>query len=172
MTQYLKTNAMQWCICALLAVTISAGTYRSTANAANKNDMSPVTLQELAAAREGTAKYHNVEQAIADGYVSIDLYLSGEGFHYVNFSLIDGTFDPAHPEVLLYVPVPGENRLKLVGLEYLVPLNLSAGPPDGFTGDSDEWREDSEGFGFWETNAWVWMNNPEGIFAHDNPLIP
>src|SRR5262249_55908853 len=172
MTHYLKTTFMRWCVCAFLAGTITAGTYHLTARAAEKNDLSPTTLQELAAARSATAKYHDVQQAIADGYVSIDLYLSGEGFHYVNFSYIDGTFDPARPQVLLYVPVPGEDRLQLVGLEYLVPLNLSVGPLEGFTGDSDVWREDSEGFGFWETNAWVWMHNPEGIFAHDNPLIP
>jgi hypothetical protein len=36
-------------------------------------------------------------------------------------------FDPAHPEVL-YAPVPGEQRLQLVGVEYLVPVALSATP--------------------------------------------
>jgi len=151
---------------------ISTSAYNSSAFAADDTSLSSVTLQELASARAGTAKYHDVEQAEADGYVSIDLYLPGEGFHYVNFSLIDGTFDPAHPEVLLYVPVEGENRLKLVGVEYLIPLGLSADAPAGFTGDADEWREDSEGFGLWEVNAWIWEHNPEGVFGHDNPRIP
>lgn len=154
------------CVCTLLTG------YNHAAYAAKKNELSAATNTELAAARRGTAKYHDLQQAEADGYVNIDLYLSGEGFHYVNFSLIDGAFDPEHPEVLLYAPVPGEDRLELAGVEYLVPLALSPGPPTGFTGDADEWREDSEGFGFWEANAWIWLHNPEGIFGHDNPRIP
>jgi hypothetical protein len=49
---------------------------------------------------------------------------------------------------------------------------LSPNPPEGFTGDADQWREDTEGFGFWELNAWIWLHNPEGIFGHDNPRVP
>ncbi len=168
----LNTSLTSLCICALMVVGICIGSHNSSVMAAEHGQLSVSTLRELAAARAGTARYQNVEQAEADGYVNIDLYLSGEGFHYVNFSLIDGTFDPAHPEVLLYAPVGDDSKLRLVGAEYLVPLALSAEPPQGFTGDADEWREDSEGFGLWEINAWIWMNNPEGIFGHDNPRIP
>jgi hypothetical protein len=132
----------------------------------------PATHKELAQARRATAKYFNVAQAEADGYVNINLHLPGEGIHYVNFSLIDGTFDPERPEALLYSPTPCGDRLELVGVEYLVPLALSPNPPAGFTGAADEWRQDTEGFGFWELNAWIWLHNPEGIFGHDNPRVP
>ena len=44
--------------------------------------------QQLAAARQATAKYHDVDMAVADGYVSIG-YVPGEGFEYVNWSLVD-----------------------------------------------------------------------------------
>ena len=133
--------------------------------------LASATYQELAAARRATAKYHDVAQAEADGYINIDLYLSGEGYHYVNFSLVDGNFSPDRPQVLLYAP-NSDGTLRLVGVEYLVPLSASASAPAGFTGDEDQWRHDTEGFGFWELNAWIWMYNPEGIFAHDNELIP
>jgi hypothetical protein len=118
----------------------------------------------------GTAKYHDVAQAEADGYVNIDLYESGEGFHWVNVSLIDGTFDPAHPEILLYAPVPGEERLQLVAVEYVVPL--SEPRPAGFTGSADKWREDVEEFGLWELTVWVWEHNPKGVFEYLNPRVP
>jgi len=137
-----------------------------------QNQLSAATEQQLALARSATAKYHDVAQAEADGYTSIDLYLSGEGFHYVKFSLIDGNFDPEQPPVLLYAPVPGESRLELVGVEYLVPLSLSIEAPEGFIGDADQWRRDTEGFGLWELNAWIWLHNPEGVFSHDNPRVP
>ena len=135
------------------------------------NDLSALTQQELAQARKATAKYHDVAAAEADEYVNFDLCVSGEGCHYIKFSLLDDKFDPAEPEILIYAQAPGEDRLRLVGVEYLVPIALSPDPPAGFTGDVDEWRMDAEGFGLWELNAWIWLHNPEGVFAHDNPHI-
>ena len=159
-------------ICSLLIAAAPMTAHNASAVVVDKNQLSAATEQQLARACGATAKYHDVAQAEADGYTSIDLYLSGEGFHYVNFSLIDGNFDPEHPEVLLYAPVPGESRLQLVGVEYLVPLGLSIDAPEGFIGDADQWRRDTEGFGLWELNAWIWLHNPEGVFSHDNPRVP
>ena len=139
---------------------------------ATPDNLSAATDQQLAQARRGTAKYHDVAQAEADGYVNINIYESGEGLHYVNFALLDANFDPEHPEVLLYAPVPHENRMELVGVEYVVPLNLSSGAPAGFDGDADVWRNNSEGLGLWELNAWIWLNNSNGIFAFHNPRVP
>jgi len=139
---------------------------------ATPDNFSATTNQQLAQARRGTAKYHDIGQAEADGYVNINVYESGEGLHYVNFALLDANFDPEHPEVLLYAPVPHENRMELVGVEYVVPLNLSSGAPAGFDGDADVWRDSSEGLGLWELNAWIWLNNSNGIFAFHNPRVP
>ena len=128
------------------------------------------TQQELASARRATAKYHDLAQAEADGYVNIDLYEAGEGFHWVKFSLIDDVFDPAQPEILLYAPVPGETRLQLVAVEYVMPLSEPL--PSGFTGSADKWRQDIEEFGLWELTVWIWEHNPKGIFSYLNPRVP
>jgi hypothetical protein len=40
----------------------------------------------------------------------------------VKESLIDADFDPEQRETLLYALVPGEERLKLVAVEYVVPM--------------------------------------------------
>ena len=158
--------------CVLAAGVVSA--LMSTALAqGNRQGLPPAMQQELAAARSATAKYHDVAQAEADGYVSIDLYEPGEGHHWVKPSLIDGTFDATQPEILLYAGVPGESRLQLVAVEYIVPLALSPGaPPAGFTGAADTWREDSETFGMWELTVWIWEHNPNGLFVHKNPRVP
>src|SRR5262245_28670170 len=74
------------------------------------DDLIAATNQELAMARSATAKYHDPARAEADGYININAYEPGEGFHFVKPSLIDGTFNPDEPEVLLYAPVPNENR--------------------------------------------------------------
>lgn len=159
-------------VCSLLIGGTPLSDHSAAALSLNKHDLSAATERELARARSATAKYHDIAQAEADGYVNFDLYESGEGFHYVKFSLIDGNFDPAEPEMLLYSLVPGETRLELAGVEYLIPIVLSADAPAGFTGDADQWRNDMEGFGLWELNAWIWLHNPEGMFAHDNPRVP
>ena len=136
-------------------------------------NLSATAGQELSAARRATARFHDLAQAEAEGYINIDFYEPGEGFHWLKPSIIDGTFDPAQPEALLYAPVPGENLLRLVAVEYLVPISLSpGGPPDGFPGVADEWREDSEGAGLWELTVWLWMHNSNGMFVQHNPAVP
>jgi len=147
------------------------GTSASTVMATT-DKLSAATHQQLAQARRGTARYHDIAQAEADGYVNINVYESGEGLHYVNFSLLDCNFDPEHPEALLYAPVPHENRLRLVGVEYAMPLACSSAAPAGFTGDADVWREDTEGLGLWELNAWLWLHNSNGVFANTNLRVP
>jgi len=125
-------------------------------------------LQELARVRPATAAYQDVSRAEADGYVDIGLFVSGMGYHYVNFSLIDDTFDVENPEILVYSPNPN-GRLRLVAVEYAVPDSFPV--PDGFFGDSDVW-DDNLDFHLWTLHAWVWQGNPNGMFAELNPNIP
>ena len=169
-----RLSLMLIAVCSLLigGSAMSAHSTSALASVPTADNLSSATNQQLAQARRGTAKYHDIEQAEADGYVNINVYESGEGLHLVNFSLVDATFDPEHPEVLLYAPAPHENRMELVGVEYVVPLSLSAAAPAGFTGDADVWRQNSEGLGLWELNAWIWAHNSNGIFAFKNPRVP
>ena len=160
------------CALAIGGAAMSVHGTPAPAGAPAAGGLSADTNKELARARGATAKYHDIAQAEADGYVNINEYMSGEGFHYVNFALVDCNFDPEHPEALLYAPVPHENRLRLVGVEYAMPLGCSNAAPAGFSGDADVWREDTEGLGLWELNAWLWLNNPNGVFANTNPRVP
>ena len=161
----------------LLAV-LTATTLHSTVLAVSTKTISaPVTVNselnaELARARAATAKYHSVEAAEADGYISINFCEPGEGCHWLNPSYIDGAFDAERPEILLYAP--DENgKLRLVAVEYVEPIAfLPGGAPEGFTGDEDEWREDTEGAGLWELTVWLWLNNPDGMFEQHNPRVP
>ncbi len=159
--------------CLLLGVSpVNAQDTSDQANVPTAESLSVSTIIQLARARRATARYKELARAEADGYVNIDVSEEGEGLHYVNFSLVDATFDPEHPEVLLYARLPGKNCLELVAVEYVVPLALSSGPPAGFAGNHDVWRQDSEGLGLWELNAWIWLHNPNGIFAFLNPRVP
>jgi hypothetical protein len=151
---------------------VQSGQLRSVSSrTATDESLSAATLAELARARDATAKYHDVAEALADGYVQRG-YGPGEGFHFVNASLIDCTFDVEHPETLLYIR-SGEG-LRLVGVEYSVSNTCTATAPEGFTGDADEWEgPDAEGRPVWALIAWLWLANPNGVFAEPpHPQIP
>jgi len=81
--------------------------------------LSAENLADLARARAATARYHRVEQAEAEGYVNLNFCEEGEGCHWLNPALLDGQFDPAKPEILLYVR--DGDGWRLVGVEYVIP---------------------------------------------------
>ncbi|MBB6451698.1 hypothetical protein HNQ94_000119 [Salirhabdus euzebyi] len=122
---------------------------------------------ELAEARKGTAKYHNVQKAIDDGYLPTDEFVSVPGlgvmgYHYVNPGLVDGEVDASSPEVLLYVPMKNGD-VQLVGVEYLSTSEDSSlfGQQFDPPGAVEEYS----------LHVWIWKHNPNGMFAHFNPSI-
>lgn len=130
--------------------------------------------KELAQLRAATARYHKIENALADGY-DFDLtgYRSQMGHHYLKLSLLDGNFELDRPEVIMYVQEPKE-RWRFVGVEYAVPIqdmNNIPPPPAGFTGEADVWAVNHE-FDVWTLHVWIGLNNPNGIFASHNPRLP
>ena len=144
----------------------------NTTSAATKpavDNLSAETNHELSRARGATARYHDFELADAEGYDFLHC-VPGEGFEYVNWSLVDCNFDIEHPEALHYIA--SGNGLKLVGVEYVVPVACTATPPAGFTGDADQWEFEAEGLPIWALRAALWLPNPEGMFAEHNPRIP
>jgi len=144
--------------CLLLGIMVSA----------NAEPLPPETKTELGMARLATARYHNLQNALDDGYVNIDVYIPGMGFHYLNPALVDNVFDPAAPELLVYSPDQQLGKLRLVAVEYAVPLGGPA--PEGFFGDQDQWSAETD-FGIWSLHAWVWLNNPHGMFTQLNPRV-
>lgn len=142
------------------------------------DDVGAAANQELAAARLATAKYHDFEQALEDGYVQATPCVEGEGIHFRRpdefpDANLDCVFDPENPELLHYVPKPN-GELQLVGVEYLVPrsaaCNTLTQPPEGFSGDADEWELEIGGT-VWALNAFIWHGVPEGIFAFRSSKI-
>lgn len=168
MTRFLPLLIFVAICCVIIG---SAPATTSTTSAAAKpavDKLSPETNSELARARNATAKYHDFDRADADGYEFLAC-VPGEGFEYVNWSLVDCTFDIEHPEALHYIEQG--NNFKLVGVEYVVPTVCTATPPEGFAGDDDEWEFMAEGLPIWALRAAIWLPNPEGMFEEHNPRI-
>jgi hypothetical protein len=128
----------------------------------------------LAALRRRLAPFHRFEAAVAAGWSAqitscfSDPTLGGQGFHYGNPALIDGSAAALEPELLLYEPQVG-GGLRLVGVEYIVPFTAWAGaePPSLFGRAFHR----NEAFGVWALHLWIWRHNPSGRFADWNPRV-
>jgi len=131
---------------------------------------------ELAEARQATAMYQKVSHAESAGYTStLDTLgcfenpgVGGMGLHYLNGAILDGTPEADAPEALVYEMRPN-GKLKLVGLEYIVPVEAwtSAGPPTLF---GQEFHQHPV-LPLWVLHAWVWKPNPAGMFQDWNPNV-
>jgi len=143
---------------------------------------------ELAAVRQATARFHDVDAAIAAGYQLG--YVNGAGvriitgcvahptagamgYHYFSKQLIDdNVIDVLRPEGLVYSPGP-DGKLQLAAVEYVVPGAVS-NPPGVSVAPTVFGREMVilvPAVGFYTLHAWIWSNNPAGLFAHWSPRV-
>lgn len=138
---------------------------------------------DVAAVRQATVKYHDVNAALADGYVLF--YECTEqpgvgtmGQHFVKLPLVlEPGIDPLRPEVLVYAP-KRNGDWKFVAVEYvtLAPLWEEAfgSATPRVLGRDMEFREEGNRYGlpdFYELHAWIWQGNPRGLFDDWNPNI-
>jgi len=131
---------------------------------------------QLAALRRVTASFHDFENGKAAGWsTQITPCMTdpggagGMGFHYGKTSLIDGTASVETPQLLLYEPEKN-GSLRLVAVEYIIPYSFharSAAPPVLF----GQPFQQVDAFQLWGLHAWVWRDNPSGIFASWNPRV-
>lgn len=136
----------------------------------------------IEAARQATARYHDLAVARADGfapfYVCTDEAGAGAmGQHFVNGARVgDPSLDETKPEVLVYAPTPG-GGYRLVGLEYVVLAAdwdaTHAAAPVLF-GRTLKRVPAGNRYGlpdFYELHAWVWRPNPRGLFDDWNSKV-
>lgn len=127
---------------------------------------------EVAQVTSATSKYANFQTATSEGLIDVSGYVPNMGHHYLNPTLVDGTFEINKPEIILYTPDQNGNMI-MVGIEYSIvpasPDNPGA-PPEGFDGNLDIWHF-NENVGQWQLHVWTMLENPDGIFASFNPAI-
>ena len=132
-----------------------------------------------------TARYHDVDRAIADGYSLRLPDVSGNtcieepgegamGVHMVNTALLDSTIDSKQPEVLVYEP-KSRDRLRLVAVEYVVFESAWTGsePPELF-GTEFDYVPEGNRYGlpaFYALHSWIWKHNPSGLLYAWNPRV-
>lgn len=130
------------------------------------------TANVFATLRRVTARYHNIDAALADGFVLLHpCEVRGDegpvGAVYAHFGrVLDGVIDPALPDALIYEP-SANGMLKLVGVEFAQPYPFAPQAPT-FLGETFQAEDE---FGVWALHVWVWRHNPEGMFAESNPGV-
>jgi len=134
----------------------------------------------LSVIRQVTAKYHDVDAALAAGYVPAGDCVASPagtmGVHYMKPSLMSQPVDLRRPPILLYVP--GDDGPRLVGVEY-----FKADADQDLSTDDDrpsllghEFDGPMEGHGggmprHYDLHVWVWKHNPAGMFEEFNPAV-
>ena len=132
--------------------------------------------------REATRDFRDVNNAIAAGYTSLGSCVSSPeegamGIHYARTELIgDGQLIVDQPELLVYEQ--RGHRLRLLGVEYLEPVDTWAGAgnpsPPVLVGQHFHFVNTPNRYGlpaFYELHVWAWKNNSKGMFVDYNPAV-
>lgn len=133
---------------------------------------------ELARIRAATARYHDVEVALADGYVPVSpceqIEIGTMGVHYLHPGLAsDAEIDPARPELLLYVPT-ADGGTQLAGVEYFVAAEATGGTTPELYGVPFDGPMAGHSPGMpvhYDLHVWTWRHNPDGMTAQWNPAL-
>jgi hypothetical protein len=144
----------------------------------------PAVLRDLARVRQASAKYHDVNAALADGFIPTPHCVSspdgGMGIHYIHPTrLMDPAENILEPEILLYVETA--EGMKLIGVEYFhgigapdTPIPNPAPPAPVLFGRPFDGPMDAHEPGqppHYDLHVWVWQPNPSGMFAMFNPNV-
>lgn len=143
---------------------------------------------QIDALRQKFKKYQDPYVAVRDLYLSTVgcVHYSGEkikghmeypkgamGIHFVNVT-IQGPPDPNRPNVLIYEP--DGNKLRLVAVEWLVPLAGTQKRPVLFGQPFQGPMEGHEplipkGYAHYDLHMWLFKDNPNGMFSPTNPEV-
>jgi hypothetical protein len=144
----------------------------------------PSILKDLAQVRQATAKYHNVNVALADGFIETPHCVAspegGMGIHFIHPArLMDPAENILEPEILLYVKT--DEGMKLAGVEYFygigapdTPVPNPAPPAPILFGrpfDGPMPHHEPGQPPHYDLHVWVWQANPSGMFAPFNPNV-
>ena len=147
----------------------------------------------VASVRAATARYRDQAAAIADGYRRIGPDFPSMGEHWLSISIVvRDEVDPLHPPILEYVTVAGQPVLAGIAYAQLVrdgpPRAPLPAPPSAWhfhegTVDEESFilshaersgavAADSGRPRIGVLHAWLWLENPAGLFATDNWALP
>jgi hypothetical protein len=147
--------------------------------ASNNGDLTPEQKQAIAEVKQVTQRFHDIEIATrptaqgGGGYTQqfpVGCAASpdgAQGFHYLNPDLVDANVELLRPELVMYEPGPN-GQMNLVGVDYIVPLSLSATAP---TLLGQPFTALGPPLNVWALHIWGWRPNPDGMFSLWNSKV-
>jgi hypothetical protein len=142
-------------------------------------------LRDLAEVRLATDRYHDVNVALADGFIRTpycveEPRLGAMGIHFINRArLMDPAINLLEPEILLYIET--KYGMKLLGVEYFQGIGApdtavpNPAPPAavvlGRPLDGPMEHHEPGQPPHYDLHVWVWQANPTGIFEPFNPNV-
>ena len=175
-------NQLTHCVALASALLLAAcggghshpGTSGSLSPAAS-DSLPPAVVAAVAQARAATARFANLDSAVAAGYhrdggrCLANEPLGTMGFHHAKGTLYDDRLDVERPEILVYERLP-DGRYRLNGVEYIVPY--SARPRDATPPRiMGQQLKRADRLQLWYLHVWIWLENPSGVFADWNPTV-
>jgi hypothetical protein len=155
---------------------------------------------EIEAVKRATERYRDHAHALADGYRLFGQEGPLMGEHWYRRDLVRAPLDLEKPSTLQYAWVAGQRVL--VGVAYTTYRTRADPLPEGFSGNADVWhvhdieriveaategrpmlrwlaRRGPQGSAsaagrtqLTMLHAWVWQDNPDGVFALENRALP
>ena len=165
-------------IAMLLLIILASAAYAAT------GVTDPEVLKDLAKVRQATDQYHDVNVALADGFIPTPVCVEspdgGMGIHFINPArLMDLAINLLEPEILLYSETA--DGMKLLGVEYFYGIGApdthvpNPAPPSpvlfGRTFDGPMEQHEPGQPPHYDLHVWLWKANPSGIFAPFNPKV-
>ncbi len=140
-----------------------------------QSGMQSTVARDTARLRAATAAFRSLDAAVAAGYSSSGGSCIGHptqgamGFHHTNEKLVDDRVELERPEILVYRRTPSGEYL-LSGVEYFVPFSVTPRTAEPPTVMGQQLKPFDQGK-FWYLHAWIWLENPSGLFADWNPKV-
>ncbi|MEV5955647.1 hypothetical protein AB0M11_18065 [Streptomyces sp. NPDC051987] len=159
---------------AALALAVPFALAAVPADATPVPDPDPLVWTDLTPTYTATADYQYEPFAVTDGYARAATCdrsgQGGAGYHYVKDAGL-GSLDPAEPAGLLY-ETDADGRRALAGVEWIVRAGGAGTPPTLF-GQSFQGPTAVPGVKepVYTLRAWIWKDNPSGLFAPWNPTV-
>ena len=137
-----------------------------------------ISQNNLARVRAATAQFHRPEAAQAAGYDLVpgldycfdNPGVGAMGYHYINTGILDTTVELLRPEAMVYAPGP-DGILQLAAVEYIVPAALWDAENSELPMLLGQHFHLNANLGVYVLHAWIWKNNPSGIFEDWNPTV-
>jgi len=170
-----------------VAILVVAGIAAAVVHGATQGQPQNPKPDPLAPARAATSRFQTLSVAQGNGYTLLkdqagiaciaEPGVGAMGVHFVNGDLVkSGQIIADKPQALVYEPAAG-GQMHLVAVEYVViqkQWDAAHKSPPTLFGQPFMLTQAGNRYGlpaFYSLHAWIWKNNPTGMFSMWNPQV-